>query len=189
MSKMRIYHTVSTTTAPSRPRGSPAADSGELGRQLGLGAATAAVAGEAIAVGIFLTPASMAHMLGSPALILLVWTAMGVTAIFGALCYGNLASRFPEAGGAYIYLRESYGEMPAFLYGWMSLLVMDPGLTAALALGLASYVAFIVPAAGIHAKLLASTIVCMLAVINMLNARAGAALLQLTTWLKISILV
>jgi len=131
----------------------------------------------------------MAHMLGSPALILLVWTAMGVTAIFGALCYGNLASRFPEAGGAYIYLRESYGEMPAFLYGWMSLLVMDPGLTAALALGLASYVAFIVPAAGIHAKLLASTIVCMLAVINMLNARAGAALLQLTTWLKISILV
>jgi APA family basic amino acid/polyamine antiporter len=130
----------------------------------------------------------MARMLGSPALILLVWAAMGVTAVFGALCYGDLASRFPAAGGAYVYLRESYGEMPAFLYGWMSLLVMDPGLTAVLAIGLISYVAYVVPVAGFQAKLLAVAVVCLLAVINILNARAGAALLQLTTWLKISIL-
>lgn len=179
---------MSTTTLSARPRGSSASDAGELGRQLGLGAATAAVAGEAIAVGIFLTPASMAHMLGSPALVFLIWAAMGITAIFGALCYGDLASRFPAAGGAYIYLRESYGEMPAFLYGWLSLLVMDPGLTAALAIGLISYVAYILPLAGLHAKLLAVIVVCLLAVINILNARAGAALLQITTWLKISIL-
>jgi APA family basic amino acid/polyamine antiporter len=185
---MRIYHRVSITTVPSQPRGASAVESGDLSRQLGLGAATAAVAGEAIAVGIFLTPASMAQMLGSPALIFLVWIAMGVTAAFGALCYGDLASRFPAVGGAYIYLRESYGEMPAFLYGWMSLLVMDPGLTAALAIGLTSYVAYIVPIAGFHAKLLGLGVVCLLAIINMLNARAGAALLQLTTWLKISIL-
>lgn len=160
----------------------------ELRRQLGLGAATAAVAGEAIAVGIFLTPASMARMLGSPALVFLIWAAMGITAVFGALCYGNLASRFPAAGGTYIYLRESYGRMPAFLYGWMSLLVMDPGLTAALAVGLTSYVAYMVPIEGWEGRVLAVTLVCLLALVNILNARAGAALLQLTTWLKISIL-
>jgi basic amino acid/polyamine antiporter, APA family len=179
---------VTTPTVSSLPPGSSAVDAGELGRQLGLGAATAAVAGEAIAVGIFLTPAAMAHMLGSPALVFLVWAAMGVTAAFGAFCYGDLASRFPAAGGAYVYLRESYGEMPAFLYGWMSLLVMDPGLTAALAIGLASYVGYVVPVAGSHAKLLAVAVVCLLAVINVLNARAGAALLQFTTWLKVAIL-
>lgn len=161
---------------------------GELGRQLGLSAATAAVAGEAVAVGIFLTPASMARMLGSPALIFLVWTAMGITAVSGALCYGDLASRFPAAGGTYIYLRESYGKMPAFLYGWMSLLVMDPGLTAALAVGLTSYIAYIAPVGDLEGKLLAVTVVCFLALINILNTRAGAALLQLTTWLKIGIL-
>jgi len=179
---------VSTTPASSPRRIAAPSNAGELDRQLGLGAATAAVVGEAIAIGIFLTPAGMARMLGSPALIALVWAMMGITALFGALCYGDLASRFPAAGGGYVYLREAYGELPAFLYGWLSLLVMDPGLTAALAVGLMSYVAYVVPLSGMGAKLVAITIICSLGAINIFNARAGAVFLQLTTWLKISIL-
>ncbi|MFB3812595.1 MAG: amino acid permease [Terriglobales bacterium] len=162
---------------------------GELRRQLGLGAATAAVAGEAIAVGIFLTPAGMAKMLGSPLLLFGVWVAMGVIAASGAVCYGELAARFPQAGGAYVYLRECFGHRAAFLYGWMSLFVMDPGVTAALAIGLTSYLAYIVPLTPMATKLIGIAVVCALAAVNIVNARAAAMLLQVTTWLKVAILV
>ena len=108
----------------------------ELKRQIGIRTATALVVGEVIAVGIFLTPAGMAKSLGSPLWVLVVWLVMGAMAVCGALCYGELAARYPEAGGGYVYLREAYGRPLAFLYGWMALLVMDPGLTAALAVGL-----------------------------------------------------
>jgi basic amino acid/polyamine antiporter, APA family len=77
-----------------------------LKRQIGLRTATALIVGEVIAVGIFLTPAGMAKSLGSPVLLLLVWLIMGAMALSGALCYGELATRFPEAGGGYVYLRE-----------------------------------------------------------------------------------
>src|SRR5262245_29386557 len=103
----------------------------ELRRQLGPASATALVVGEVIGVGIFLTPAGMAKSLGSPLWLLLVWLAMGAIALAGALCFGALAARFPQAGGGYVYLREAYGPRIAFLFGWLSLLVTDPGITAA----------------------------------------------------------
>src|SRR2546428_2333982 len=114
-----------------------------LKRQIGLRTATALVIGEVIAVGIFLTPATMAKLLGSPFWLLVVWLVMGAMAACGALCYGELAARYPEAGGGYVYLRAAYGRPVAFLYGWMALLVMDPGLTAALAVGMATYVGYV----------------------------------------------
>src|SRR5215510_12900858 len=114
-----------------------------LTRQIGLRSAIALVVGEVIAVGIFLTPAQMAKSLGSPFWLIIVWLVMGAMALSGAFCYGELAARFPEAGGGYVYLREIYGPAPAFLYGWKSLLVMDPGLTAALATGMATYVGYV----------------------------------------------
>ena len=112
-----------------------------LRRELGLASAVAVVVGECIAVGIFLTPAGMAKSLGSPMWILIAWLVMGAMTMSGALCYGELAGRFPRAGGSYAYLREAFGDRVAFLYGWMSLMVMDPGLTAALATGVGSYAA------------------------------------------------
>ena len=106
---------------------------GELKRQLGLQTTVALVISGVIGVGIFIYPATMAKSLGSPLLLLVVWLVMGLAALCGALCYGELATRFPEAGGGYVYLREAYGAGTAFVYGWMLLLVLDPGLTAALA--------------------------------------------------------
>jgi APA family basic amino acid/polyamine antiporter len=109
---------------------------GALSRRVSLHAATALVVGGTVGVGIFLTMGGMAGTLASPALLFGVWAFMGGCALCGALCYGELAARYPEAGGGYVYLREAFGKGVAFLYGWKCLLVMDPGLTATLATGL-----------------------------------------------------
>src|SRR5258708_12785005 len=92
----------------------------------------AVVIGESIALGIFLTPATMAKSLGSPLLLCLAWLGMAFMAMCGALCYSELAIRFPESGGEYVYLRAGYGERVAFFYGCMSTLVMYPGVPTAL---------------------------------------------------------
>ena len=159
-----------------------------LRRQLGLASATAAVAGESIAVGIFLTPAGMAKSLGSPLWMLFVWIAAGILAMTGALCYGELAARFPRDGGVYVYLLETCGRRIAFLYGWMCLLVLDPGLTAALAVGLASYAAYILPASAIGIKLVAISVIWALCILNVLSIRVSAGFLRWTTWLKLGLL-
>jgi APA family basic amino acid/polyamine antiporter len=159
-----------------------------LTRRLGLGAVTALVIGEVIAVGIFLTPAGMARSLGSPFWLLVVWLVMGAMALSGALCYGELAARFPEAGGGYVYLRRAYGPAVAFLYGWKCLLVMDPGITAALAVGLAGYVAYMadLPAPGLKAVAVGAILV--LAGVNIAGVRLGARLMQWLTALKLGAL-
>jgi len=114
-------------------------------RQLGLTAAIAIVTGESVSLGIFFTTASMAKSLGSPALVLAVWLGMALMTMCGALCYSELAVRFPESGGDYVYLRAGFGDRVAFLYGWMSTIVMYPGVAASLAVGSAAYVAAIAP--------------------------------------------
>ena len=161
----------------------------DLKRQLGLASATALVAGEVIAVGIFLTPAEMSRSIGSPLLISTVWIAVGALSILGALCYGELAARFPEAGGGYVYLREAYGPRIAFLYGWKCFLVMDPGLTAALAVGVASYVGYIVSLSWVGSKLLAIGCIVAVTSANILGVRFGASIMRGLTALKVSLLL
>src|SRR5271156_3055962 len=109
-------------------------------RQMGLAAALSVVTGESIALGIFLTPAAMARSLGSPVLLAAVWCGMGLITLCGALCYSELAVRFPVTGGEYVYLREGFGGRIAFLFGWMSAAVVDPGVAAAMAVGATPYV-------------------------------------------------
>ena len=175
---------VATTTRES----GPAAPAQGLKRDLGLGSATAAVAGEVIAVGIFLTPAGMAKALGSPMWILIVWVAVGAMTLSGALCYGELAGRFPRAGGTYIFLWECFGARIAFLYGWMSLLVMEPGLTAAFGTGLAGYAAYIFHWSPAQIKTAAIAAIWSLCVLNMVSTRMSAGFLRWLTWLKFAVL-
>lgn len=167
------------TTTPGAPA---------LARSLGLTSAIALVVGEVVGVGIFLTPADMAKSLGSPLWILVVWTAMGLMAATGALCYGELAARYPEAGGGYAYLREAYGRGVGFLYGWKSLVVMDPGLTAALALGLASYVRAATGVGDAWQRGIAIAAIAALALGNVVGARVGAGVLRALTALKLLLL-
>ena len=131
----------------------------------------------------------MAKSLGSPFWLLVVWIVMGAMAAAGALCYGELAARYPEAGGGYVYLREAYGRPLAFLYGWMALLVMDPGLTAALAVGLASYAGYSFGLSPLAIKLTAIGVIMFLAVVNVLGVRLGGGLLRWLTFLKLALLL
>src|SRR4051794_38445701 len=131
----------------------------------------------------------MAKQLGSPMWLLVVWLAMGAMALCGALCYGELAARYPAAGGGYVYLREAYGPALAFLYGWMVFLVLDPGLTAALAVGAASYVGYAagLPPAGVKALAVAS--VLALAAVNAGGARLGGWVVRWLTIVKLALLL
>lgn len=167
---------------------SKVAGQGELKRQLGLRAATAVVVGEVIGVGIFLYPAGMAKSLGSPLWVLVVWLTMGAMALAGALCYGELAARFPQAGGGYVYLREAYGAQTAFLYGWMSLLVLDPGLTALFAVGAADNIGRIVKLSPFGGKLIGIGVILIIAAINARGLKLGARVMQALTILKLGLL-
>jgi len=113
---------------------------------------------------------------------------MAVLSLCGALCFGELAVRFPEAGGSYAYLREIYGPLMAFLFGWMGLLVMDPGLTAAIATGAASYVGY-----GLHLskrgnQVVAIGAILLLALVNIRGVRLGAWFVRWLTILKVGFL-
>ena len=144
--------------------------------------------GEVIGVGIFLTPADMAKSLGSPFWLLAVWLTMAVATVGGALCYGALAARFPEAGGTYVYLREIFGKRTAFLYGWLSLLVTDPGLTAMLAVGLARYAGHLIPLSPWGLRAVAVGAIVGLAAVNSLGGSPGSKLLGSLAALKLGLL-
>lgn len=159
-----------------------------LKRELGLGAAIAAVCGESVALGIFLTPAAMAKSLGSPLLLLGVWCAMAVMACAGALCFAELAITLPEAGGAYVYLRHFFGQKLAFLYGWMCIVVMDAGLAAALAVGASAYVATLVPAAAKWPIITAGLLLTAIAACNYCGTRVGGRFMAAANWLKLIVI-
>jgi basic amino acid/polyamine antiporter, APA family len=159
-----------------------------LRRELGLASATAAIVGEIIAVGIFLTPAGMAKALGSPFWLLMVWLVIGGMTLSGALCYGELAGRFPRAGGVYVFLRESYGPRLSFLYGWMSMLVLDPAISASFAAGMAGYFAYVVPLSPLAIKLTAVGMIWALCLLNIVSVRVTAWFLRWITWLKLALL-
>lgn len=157
-------------------------------RQLGLAATVAMVTGESIALGIFLTPASMAKSLGSPLLLCLVWLGTALMAMCGALCYSELAIRYPESGGEYVYLRAGYGERLAFLYGWMSSVVMYPGVAAALAVGSVAYVAQLVRLSATAAALFPVALLGAFAVLTLLGTGLSGAVLSAINILKLATL-
>ena len=152
---------------------------------LGFWSATALVVGHTIGVGIFLTPAELIGALASPALTFGLWLACGALVLAGAFTFGELASRFPQAGGPYVYLRQAWGQRIAFLYGWQCLLIMDPGITAALALGLSQYLVVLWPAAAGGERWLALGTIWALALVNMAGLRLSSRVLNLLTSVKI----
>src|SRR5271154_3038440 len=148
----------------------------------------AVVTGESIALGIFLTPAAMAKSLGSPGLLAAVWCGMAAMAMSGALCYSELAVRFPQSGGEYVYLREGYGERVAFLFGWMSAAVMDPGLAAALSVGAAGYAAAIFAMPQALTAFFPAVILLILATINLLGTKLSGRVMTVANLVKLLVL-
>jgi APA family basic amino acid/polyamine antiporter len=105
----------------------------QLRREIGLLDAIAVTVGGVIGSGIFFKPWGIAQSLPGPAWVYLVWAALGVICLFGTFAYAELGCLFPEAGGQYAFLREGYGSLVAFLYGWCFCLVINTGTIAALA--------------------------------------------------------
>lgn len=109
---------------------------GELARDLGVSHAGAVVVGTIIGSGIFLVPAEMMQAVGSAGLVYLAWLVGGMLSLFGALTYAELGAMKPETGGEYVYIRDAYGPMPAFLYGWTWFLIAKPASIATITAGL-----------------------------------------------------
>jgi APA family basic amino acid/polyamine antiporter len=110
----------------------------ELPRVLGLFSIVGIIVGTMIGSGIFINPAKVAKDVGTPELMLAVWIAGGILSFFGALSIAELGGAFSQAGGIYIYLREAYGPLIAFLFGWTLFLIIEAGTLATLAVAFSS---------------------------------------------------
>lgn len=157
----------------------PASDEG-LVRAIGLGSAILFVVGSVIGSGIFLTTGGMAVVIPSVSLLLMAWVLGGVLAIAGGLTYAEMGAMFPRSGGVYVFLREAYGPLPAFLYGWAALFVVISGGIAAVSVGFAEYVGYFVPGlssisiAGLSGpKLVAASSIIVLGAVNYVGVRSG----------------
>src|SRR5256885_9654383 len=106
----------------------------------------------------------MSQLLGSPWMVLLAWAAAGILSLAGALTYAELGAMYPRAGGDYIFLREAYGDFPAFMFGWTNFAVITTTGLAAIATGFASFLSALIPLDAIWAArdlhILGQTIHC-----------------------------
>ncbi len=151
----------------------PSPESPGLARRLGMFDATMLVMGGIIGSGIFVTPAEAARHVDTPLLIVGVWVLGGIVALAASFVYAELAARRPEVGGQYAYLRDAYGPMPAFLYGWALLLVIQSGGMAAVAITFARYFGNLVQMP-VAESLVAVAVLGLLTLINCLGVRSGS---------------
>jgi APA family basic amino acid/polyamine antiporter len=147
------------------------------------------VISQVVGVGIFLTPATMMRTLGSASASLVMWLAMGTLSAAGALCFAELSTRFPKAGGSYVYLREAFGPRCAFVYGWMALLVVDPGLTAALGIGFAQYLLATIGARPDLAQPVAVAAIVAFGLLTLVGIGLSARTMQWTAAAKLAIVI
>lgn len=158
----------------------------ELPRQLGLLDSLSIVIGIVIGGGIFLVPNLVARELKSFPSILAVWVFAGIVSFFGALACAELGTMFPSTGGQYVFLRESYGPLVGFLYGWSSFVVARTAQVAWMAVTLALYVSYFVPLSGLASKLLGLVAIALFTGINYWGATTGAFVQKLFTLAKVA---
>src|SRR6202046_5709295 len=184
---------------------------------MGLFSATAIVMGSMIGSGIFIVPADMSRVLGSPALLIAAWLVTALMTIIGALSYGELAAMMPGAGGQYVYLREALGPLWGFLYGWTLFLVIQTGTIAAVGVAFGKFLGVFFPSissshwilhiwkvppipigpmvlgnmdVGINTQnLVAMLLVIILSVVNIFGVKTGALIQNVFTAAKVSALL
>jgi len=157
----------------------------KLRKELTLYGLTMVAIGSCIGSGIFLTPSQIAGHLPSPWLILLIWGIGGIVTLTGALTFAELGTMFPKAGGVYVYLKEAYGDMFGYLYGWAYLLVICSGAIAALSIAFAYYLGFIIPLGNTGIKVVAVSAIIVVTIINILRVKAGEVFSNIFTGLKL----
>ena len=168
-----------------------------LPRKLGLASAVAVLVGSTIGSGIFRTPAVIAANIDEVGLFLAAWVAGGVVALAGALTVAELAALFPRSGGIYVYVREAFGRLPAFLFGWAELLILRPAAYGAIAVTSAEYLLRVfgvdggAPAVGplSRAQTVAVAMIAVVAAINRRGIEFGAVVQNVSTVLKVAALL
>jgi APA family basic amino acid/polyamine antiporter len=192
------------STSTSTHAGTSSADS-ELVRAIGLGSAILFVVGTVIGSGIFLTTGVMAENIPSTTLLLLAWVLGGLLAMAGGLTYAEMGAMFPRSGGVYVFLKEAYGTLPAFLYGWVAVLIVLSGGMAAVAVGFAEYLSYFFPALSLSivvlridadglnltisaGQLVAAALIVVIGAINYVGVRWGNLVVVLLTAAKVAAL-
>jgi APA family basic amino acid/polyamine antiporter len=173
-------------------------NSPKLDRQLGLFDSTMMVVGIVIGSGIFMTTGLMADALPSVSLILIVWLLGGLQMLAGALTYAELGAAMPKAGGQYVYLREAYGSLPAFLFGWVAFIAYLTGTNAAISVAVAEHLGSFYPSISTHnivigfdyfsisgGQIFAISLILILSFINYLGILFGKWIQNVFTILKI----
>ena len=146
--------------------------------------------GSVIGSGIFLTPGLILRQLsGSVGYSLIVWLAGGILSLLGALTYAELASANPEAGGLYCYIRDGFGRLPAFLYGWSLFLVIASATIAALAHAFTTYLQEILPLSATESSAVVLLVIAVVTVVNIWGTRKSSDMQNVTTLIKVGIIL
>jgi APA family basic amino acid/polyamine antiporter len=168
----------------SEPLPAPAANT--LRRSLGFTDLSLLAVGTVIGSGIFLVPSVVLRQSGmNPRVALLIWIVGGVLSLLGALTYAELGAMQPDAGGLYVYIRDAFGPLTAFLYGWTSFFVIASGSVAALAVAFGNYLSQIVQISPAAIKLIAIALIVVTAAINIVGTSKSSAVQNLTTAVKV----
>lgn len=157
----------------------------ELRRKLNLYGLTMIAVGSCIGSGIFVTPYKVVEAVPNHSLVLIVWLLGGVIALTGALTFAELGGMFPNSGGVYVYLKEAYGKLAGFLYGWVILLVINTGALAALGITFAEYFSFFVPLDQTAKVVTAILVIAGLTAINITGVENSQIFANIFTGLKL----
>ncbi len=173
-----------------------------LKRELGLLDGTMLVVGSMIGSGIFIVSADIARQVGSTAWLLIIWLLSGLITIIAAVSYGELSAMFPKAGGQYVYLKEAYNKLIAFLYGWSFFGVIQTGTIAAVGVAFSKFTAYLIPAVSDEnilyeigafklnaAQLVSIATIILLTYINSRGVKNGKVLQTVLTIIKIASLI
>ena len=174
------------TTAPS----DVASETPALRRMLGVTDLTLITMGCVIGSGIYLVPAVVLRQTGGatgPAM--LVWLAAGILSLLGALTYAEMGAMKPEAGGLYVYVRDTFGPLPAFLYGWTSFFVIASGSTATLAVAFSGYLSAFLPMGRVTSRVVSIAMIAVIAILNVRGTRKSATVQNWTTGAKVGALL
>ncbi len=180
----------------------PVSSSTGLVKGLGLLDATTLVVGSMIGSGIFIVSADISRQVQSPGLLILAWLITALMTLFAALSYGELAAMMPKAGGQYVYLRESFGPLSGFLFGWTMFLVIQTGTIAAVAVAFAKYAGVFFPEVSARRYLIGSghiglttqqlvaiVAIALLTWVNTRGVRQGAIVQNVFTFAKTAALL
>ena len=167
-----------------------ASHSDDLRRVIGFWGGTALIIGITIGSGIFRTPPTIARLVPNPLVVMALWVAFGVISLCGALAVAELSSMLPRTGGVYVFLREAYGDAAAFVFGWIYMLVTIPASVAALATVFAEFLLNLLGRPGdvVLVQPIAIAAILTLTFANILGARVGAAVGEVTTLVKVAAL-